>query len=141
MGKLVSTTEDGREKIVINLIQDLATPHNNVLIGEFKERDDVQLNLWYVEEMDNNRYQWKANITHEHFPARLYGSRLNWRFLLYCLTHTSERYVIVGWMNRNTKLLHLLFFLLRRRYNHWTDLPNPKTESMTVTQRIMRWSA
>lgn len=126
---------------VINIIQDLATPHNNVLIEQFKARGDVQINLWYVQEMDNSRYQWKNDITHEHFQARLYGHKFNWRFLLYCVMHFEELFVIVGWMNTNTRLLHLLFFLLRRPYNHWTDLPNPKIRNMTVKERIFRWMA
>jgi glycosyltransferase involved in cell wall biosynthesis len=126
---------------VINIIQDLATPHNNVLIEQFKAHGDVQINLWYVQEMDHSRYQWKNDITHEHFHAQLYGNTFNWRFLLYCLTHSEELFVIVGWMNINTRILHLLFFILRRPYNHWTDLPKPKGSQMSPKERIFRWIA
>ena len=126
---------------IINIIQDLATPHNNVLIEQLKARKDVQLNLWYVQEMDHSRYQWKNDITHEHVQAQLYGSKFNWRFLAYCLTHPEEIFFIVGWMNINTRILHLVFFLLRRPYNHWTDLPKPKSRKIMVKEQILRWMA
>lgn len=125
----------------INLIQDLATPHNNVLISHFVARHDVKINLWYALDQDNARYQWLTNITHEHFKAEIYGVQFNWRFIKYCLTHLDERYVIVGWMNINTQLLHLLFFLLRCPYNHWTDLPDTATRAKGVKRKITRWLA
>lgn len=127
--------------IVINLIQDLATPHNNVLIEQFAGREDVKIKLWYAQAQNNARYQWSGDISQKHSVANIYGTRLNVSFLLYCLTHSHERFVIVGWMNTNTRLLHLLFFLLRRPFNHWSDLPNPIQEGMTLNQRFLRWSA
>lgn len=131
-----------REKVItINLIQDVATPHNNVLIKSLCENPDIRLNLWYAKDQDLNSYQWSKNITHEHKRATIYGERFNWSFLRYCLTHPNERYVIVGWMNTNTRWLHLLFFLLGRPYNHWTDLPNPIGELVRFPQQIIRWVA
>lgn len=125
----------------INLIQDLATPHNNVLIEQFKEHPETKIKLWYARNMDQSTYQWSNDITNEHFQAEIYGTSFNWRFIKYCLTHTSEKFVIVGWMNTNTRLIHLLFFLLRRPFNHWTDLPDPKAEGMSYKHKILRWSA
>ena len=129
------------KKLTINLIQDLATPHNNVLIAQFKECSEVNLKLWYAYERDQSRYQWNSDITHEHFQAEIYGKFFNWRFIKYCLMHPAEKFVIVGWMNVNTRLIHLLFFLLRRPFNHWTDLPNPKIKGMSIVQKFKRWSA
>ena len=129
------------QKAVINFIQDLATPHNNVLIEQFRDRPDVEIKLWYAMEQDTGRYQWKTDISHEHFPATIYGNGFNWAFLRYCLSHPREKFVVVGWMNTNTRLLHLLFFLLRRPFNHWTDLPNPKMQGMSLKQKGLRWAA
>jgi glycosyltransferase involved in cell wall biosynthesis len=125
----------------INLIQDLATPHNNVLISNFVTRPDVKINLWYALDQDHARYQWTTNITHQHFKAEIYGNQFSWRLIKYCLTHPDERFVIVGWMNINTQLLHLLFFLLRRPYNHWTDLPDTSTRAINIKRKITRWVA
>jgi glycosyltransferase involved in cell wall biosynthesis len=44
-------------------------------------------------------------------------------------------------MNSNTRLLHLLFFLLRRPFNHWTDSPAPKTTGMSIKKKVLRWAA
>jgi glycosyltransferase involved in cell wall biosynthesis len=127
--------------VIVNLIQDVATPHNNVLIEQFKDREDVKVNLWYARDMDKRLYQWNQNISDEHFPAIIYGTHLNLSFIKYCIFNTSERYVIVGWANINTQLIQLLFFLLGRRFNHWTDLPDPKSSALTLRKKFIRWLA
>jgi len=101
----------------------------------------VKINLWYARDQDLARYEWAANITHEHQQAHIYGSRLNWSFIKYCLTHPDEIFVIVGWMNNNTRLIHLLFFLFRRPYNHWTDLPSSVIRDVGMQKKIRRWIA
>lgn len=128
-------------KQVINLIQDLATPHNNVLIAQFKGCDNVEIKLWYARNMDKALYQWSSDIVNEHFRAKIYGTAFNWRFIKYCLMHPAEKFIIVGWMNTNTRLIHLLFFLLRRPFNHWTDLPYSRGRGMRLRQKILRWAA
>ena len=130
----------GRKKTTINLIQDLATPHNNVLIEQFVGRADTEIKLWYVKPHDSVRYQWSSDISQQHCPANYYGERLNIGFLRYCFAHKHEKFVIVGWMNINTRFLHLLFFLLRRPFNHWTDLPNPTSDDVSITKKFMRWA-
>jgi glycosyltransferase involved in cell wall biosynthesis len=129
------------KKLKINLIQDLATPHNNVLIEQFKNCRNADIKLWYARSMDQSLYQWGSDITHEHFPAEIYGTAFNWAFIKYCLTHSDEKFIIVGWMNTNTRFIHLFFFLLRRPFNYWTDLPNPKAQGMSFKQKVLRWSA
>lgn len=125
----------------INLIQNLATPHNNVLIGCFKKYSEAEIRLWYERGQDHEKYQWATDITHEHFHAEIYGSSINWKFIRYCLGHRNERYVVVGWSNANTRLLHFLFFLLRRPYNHWSDLPRTLDRSASMRSRLARWLA
>lgn len=125
----------------INLIQNLATPHNNVLISGFKRHPEVKIRLWYERGRDQNKYQWETDITHEYYGATIYGSSINWRFIRYCLGHRDERYVIVGWSNINTRLLHILFFLLRCPYNHWSDLPRTLDRSAPTWARLARWFA
>jgi glycosyltransferase involved in cell wall biosynthesis len=127
--------------VTINLIQDLATPHNNILIAQFKDSPEVKIKLWYALDHDQQLYQWAQNISHEHFPAEIYGKYINWRFIKYCLTHRDEKFVIVGWANNSTRMISLLFFLLRRPFNHWTDLPNAQTPSISPKQKFMRWAA
>jgi len=110
---------------MINIIQDLATPHNNQLIKELAKAPGVGVRLWYAAEKDPALYQWSTNITHEIMPANIYGKSFNWRFVLYCVKNRNEKFLLIGWMNINTKLIHLIFFMLRRPFNHWTDNPVP----------------
>jgi len=127
--------------MIVNLIQDLATPHNNVLIAQFKDNPDARIKLWYAADQDQGRYQWAKDISHEHFTAEIYGTAINWQFIKYCLGHREEKFCIVGWANNNTRLITLLFFLLRRPFNHWTDLPNTQTRGLSLQRKAMRWLA
>jgi glycosyltransferase involved in cell wall biosynthesis len=129
------------QKTVINLIQDLATPHNNVLISQFKGDSKVQLKPWYARDQDQQRYQWANNISPEHFVAQIYGASINWRFVKYCLTHKEEKFCIIGWANHNTRLITLLFFILRRPFNHWTDRPSSQVSNSSIIQKLLRWLA
>jgi len=126
---------------IINLIQDIATPHNNVLINQFKNSKEIKIKLWYAIKEDELYYKSDKNISHLHFPAEIYGQSINFEFIKYCLTHKNEKFVIVGWMNINTRLIYLLFFLLRRPFNHWTDLPNNKNSENRFTNIFFRWFA
>ena len=126
----------------INIIQDLATPHNNKLIEALNLFDEkVAINLWYAEEVDKSYglYNWKKNITHDHGRAEIYGFKLNLLFIWNCLRKKDEVFFIVGWMNNNTRLLILLFFLLRRPFNFYTDRPNDIRKPTFILKRIIRW--
>lgn len=111
------------KKIKFNLIQDIATPHNNNLIEQFIKNENVEIDIYYEKNQDSNLYQWSKDISNEHLNAFIYGSRINLPFLVNCLRRKNEKFIIVGWANINTKLLLLLFFLLRRPFNYWTDCP------------------
>jgi glycosyltransferase involved in cell wall biosynthesis len=131
-----------RKKTTINLIQDRATPHNNVLIAEFKNNPEVKLNVWYAEDQDitifANYPRLGNDLTNKYFEAKIYGSTFNFNFIKYCLKHIHERYVFVGWINTNTRLLHLIFFILRRPFNHWTDSPE-EPKSMIFFRKAIRF--
>ena len=127
---------------IINIIQDIATPHNNVLIEGFVTRKNVVVNVWYAQNHDNDLYQWSSDISHQHKKAIIYNTKINLSFLSYCLSHVNEKYVIVGWMNINTKLLTFIFFLLRRPFNHWTDLPYVDSGgAISKLKKIQLWFA
>ena len=125
-------------EITINIIQDLATPHNNNLIKELIKDSKIKLNVWYASNRDLNRYNWENDITNEHINAKIYGTTFNLKFIKYCLSHPDEKYFIVGWMNINTVLLHIFFYLLNRPYNHWTDCPNPTINRNNVIKNLFR---
>jgi glycosyltransferase involved in cell wall biosynthesis len=126
------------QKQILNLIQDVATPHNNILISEFLNREDIELKLWYCMGNNNKIYNWGYDITNEYKKASIYGSKLNFKFIFKCIFHRNEKYMMVGWANINTKLLHLLFFLFRQKYNHWTDMPSDDRKNLSITKNFFR---
>jgi glycosyltransferase involved in cell wall biosynthesis len=114
--------------MIINFIQDVATPHNNALLKALNERTDVKLNIWYAYEK-SGKYNWSKDFTNQIKKARIFGfSGINWGFAKYVLTHPDEKYFIVGWKNHTIRFLIPLFWLLRRPYNMWFDLPRDNME-------------
>lgn len=126
-----------KKKTVINLIQDVATPHNNILI-EKCFANNVKLNLWYSLTNDKNKYNWNEDLANKYYKSKIYGKKINISFLIYCLWNSDEKYIIVGWANINTLLLHVLFFLLRRPFNHWTDMPRHIPNKSISKAKILR---
>jgi glycosyltransferase involved in cell wall biosynthesis len=123
------------------LILDRATPHNNILIKEILKNDSVNLKICYAIEEDKKRYDWKNSPTHSIKEAKIYGRLLNFKFLLKCIFSSESKFIIVGWSNINTILLHVIFFLLRRKYNHWSDLPDLDVKIRPIYKQYFRNSA
>lgn len=116
----------------INLIQDIASPHNNVFVQALEEDQSIDLSLWYCVH-NAEMYGWKEDLTNAIKPANMYKQKsIDFKFLWYCLKNTKEKYFVVGWQNINTKLLMLLFFITRRSYAVWFDLPNDERERSFV---------
>ena len=42
--------------MIVNLIQDIPTPHNNILIEKLSHRKDIKLKLWYAEKKNLRIY-------------------------------------------------------------------------------------
>jgi glycosyltransferase involved in cell wall biosynthesis len=121
----------------LNFIQDIASPHNNVFARALEEDQDIDLSLWYCVH-NPEMYGWKKDLTNAIKPAQMYQQKkIDFKFLWYCLTRSNEKYLIVGWQNINTKLLFILFFLLRREYSVWFDLPHDERER-NILNKIMR---
>lgn len=112
--------------MIVNLIQDIPTPHNNILIEKLSHRKDIKLKLWYAEKKNLRIYNWKENLADKHLKSNIYGKNLNLLFIMKCLFTLNQKFIFVGWQNTNTKILYILFFLFRKKFNHWTDLPNEK---------------
>lgn len=62
--------------MTINIIQDIPTPHNNVLIAAFLREKVVNINLWYAKAADEENYSWKTDLANQYYPANIYGKKL-----------------------------------------------------------------
>lgn len=121
----------------LNFIQDIASPHNNVIAKALYQDSAIDLDLWYCNTTPEI-YGWKTDLTNEVKPAKLYKKNsVDLTFLKHCLTKQDEKYLVVGWQNINTKILLILFTLLRRDFAVWFDLPNDKTERSFI-KKIFR---
>tara|TARA_R110000868_G_scaffold189695_1_gene432862 strand:+ start:46933 stop:48036 length:1104 start_codon:yes stop_codon:yes gene_type:complete len=121
----------------LNFIQDIASPHNNVIAAALEGDSDIDLNLWYCQNQAA-MYGWKEDLTNAIKPAMMYKHKsIDFKFLWYCLTKKDEKFLIVGWQNINTKILFILFFLLRRKYSVWFDCPNDSS-SRNPIKKIVR---
>lgn len=112
----------------LNFIQDIASPHNNVFAQAVNQTPDIDLVLWYCQEKPT-MYDWKEDLNNAIKPAKMYKpTSVDLQFLKHCLSRKDEQFLIVGWQNINTKLLMILFFLWRRSYAVWFDLPNDERQ-------------
>lgn len=100
--------------MIVNLIQDIPTPHNNILIERLCNRKDLKLKLWYAQKENLNLYNWKENLADKHLKSHIYGKNLNLFFIIKCLFNLNEKFILVGWQNINTKILYILFFYLEK---------------------------
>ena len=131
----------------LNFIQDIASPHNNVFAEALHKSGKVDLNLWYCIQ-NAEKYGWKEDLNNKVKPALFYKQNsIDLQFLRHCLTKTDEKFLIVGWQNINTRILILLFFLLRRPYAVWFDYPHDednrgwlKNKVRAVYYKMLKWS-
>jgi glycosyltransferase involved in cell wall biosynthesis len=131
----------------LHFIQDEATPHNNLLIKELLDSYDFDLNLFYSRS-DSELYNWSVNPINETKKASVFGYHsINWRVVWVLLRCRKDVVFQVGWSNPTTKTLILLFWIFKRPYNMWFDLPNDdesrgfiKKKSREVFYQILRRS-
>jgi glycosyltransferase involved in cell wall biosynthesis len=107
----------------LNVIQDVATPHNNVVLTALKQDPSIELVLWYCSGK-TAEYSGNEELTNAVIPSRYYhAATIDWTLIWYALSHPKEKFLLVGWMNPSTKLLFVLWSLLRRPFNMWFDYP------------------
>ncbi len=108
----------------LTVVQDIATPHNNVLLAALHARGDVVLSPWYCQPKAA-QYGFKADLSNAVVPAQYYQQTTpDWRFIWQILTlPRTHKLLMVGWMNPSTKILLLLLTLMRRPFAMWFDDP------------------
>lgn len=129
--------------ITLNIVQDLATPHNNSLIRALRERGDMFVVTWYAMRTSSD-LPWKEgladstdNYYYDSWPNRL---KLMYRVLL----HSNEKFLVVGYANFGTRFILGVSWLLKRKFIYWSDHPEDKQRSFlrswlrTLVFRILR---
>jgi glycosyltransferase involved in cell wall biosynthesis len=108
----------------LTVVQDIATPHNNVLLQALHARGDVVLSLWYCQP-NPAQYGFKEDLANAVVGARYYHPtrpdvNVLWQLLSLPCHH---QLLVVGWMNPSTKILLFLLTLTRRPFAMWFDNP------------------
>lgn len=113
-------------KTVLHLVQEIATPHSNVMVAALKARKDVELHLWYCTPRAA-KYGWKDDLTHAVQQANLYKpNSIDWAMLRQIIFNPSHKVLMVGWSNPSTRALFIALCLLRRPFGMWFDMPEDK---------------
>ena len=124
----------------IYFIQDLATPHNNRLIKHLLKRFDGKVFPYYSSEKYTSKFNWLKHeisddiqipLTYKFSKTTIYGINFCRDFFWKMVKNYKDIIILVGWININTLLLHIIFFLLQKKYVHLTDYaPNYVNKSL-----------
>lgn len=109
----------------LNIVSDLATPHNNDLITSLRRNGRIRIITWYaLRHLDT--LPWKeplgGTVDNRYFDSLWVRARL-----LYLALFSSEEFLLVGYSNVPSKLILLAYWMLRRRLYYWSDHPEPAT--------------
>ena len=117
------TRPDMADRVKLHFVQDVPTPHNNVLLKALDRVEGVDLVVWYAQ-LSLPQYSFGPELGRAVKEPIVYGARRpSWRLLGTALRSWRDKWLVVGWINPTTRILVPLFWLLRRPYNVWFDLP------------------
>lgn len=116
--------KDSLACVTLNILSDLATPHNNSLIRALSSAPGLRVNLYYA--MSHwEGLPWKENLHDAVGKAEIFGEkRVNLRLLWRALSHRREKYLLVGWANPTIRAILVAFWALRRPFMFWSDHPD-----------------
>lgn len=116
------------EQLTLNIIHDLATPHNNSLVRALRARGDLRVVTWYGQRL-YSQLPWKNGLADEvdnyYYEDWINRLRLMHR-ILFC---PREKFMVIGYAEFGTRFAFLAFWLLRRKFIYWSDHPEIKPRS------------
>lgn len=106
--------------MILNLVQDLATPHNNSLVRALRARGDLRVVTWYALRTFAD-LPWKEGLA-DNLDNYYYDNWHN-RLRLICraLFRPREKFMIVGYANFCTRAILGLSWVLNRKVIYWSD--------------------
>lgn len=108
----------------LNIVSDLATPHNNDLIASLRRNGRIRVITWYALR-HLNTLPWKeplgGNVDNYYFDALPVKISL----FLRALSCAGDEFLLVGYSNVPSKLILLAYWMLGRRLYYWSDHPEP----------------
>lgn len=126
-----------QKKIILNIFSTVPTPHNNYFFGKIIESGSFDLRLFYSTG-SLKMYNWKKDYFAEFADiSKVTGKfKINPGIILRALKRKNEKYFFIGWPDITTRILLLLFGLLKREFYYWSDLPGKEKKYSFVTRRV-----
>lgn len=119
----------------LNIVSNLATPHNNSLVQALRELPEYRVVTWYAQKT-NATLPWESPLGGEHdnhyFDSWLATVNLICRAII-C---RDEHFLLVGHSNFAARAIFIAFFCLRRRLLYWTD--HPEDADLSFAHRMQR---
>ncbi|HEX2859834.1 MAG TPA: glycosyltransferase [Alphaproteobacteria bacterium] len=120
----------------LTFIQDVATPHTNVLLAALRDTKGLKLDLWYGKGKAD-KYGWKDDIAHAVQRANLFElGRVDWTLVWHVFRHPENRVMLIGWSNPTTRALFLMLCLLRRNFGMWFDMPQDTAPRSAIQKKL-----
>ena len=122
----------------LHILSDLATPHNNALVGAIRASGKLRVITWYA-----NRHldalPWKealgGTLDNYYFDSIAMRGKL----LLMLLRQPEDHVLLVGYSNMMNRIVLLWCVLVHRRFMMWSDLPQGKKGAALLVRRIAHW--
>jgi glycosyltransferase involved in cell wall biosynthesis len=122
------------EHLTLNIVQDLATPHNNSLINALRLQGWERVITWYAMRTFKD-LPWKEalagggdNYYFDNWPNR-------WRLVQRFLCHPEEHYLVIGYSNFGSRFILIASWILRRPVMCWMD--NPREEQRARVRAML----
>lgn len=118
----------------LNVVSDLATPHNNDLIASLRKNGRIHIITWYALRHLNS-LPWKdplgGDVDNYYFDSFSVKCRLLFRALF----RPREEFLLVGYSNGVAKLILVAYWIIGRRLYYWSDHPEPTTSWRKIIGR------
>ena len=129
--------KDSPSCVTLNILSDLATPHNNSLFRALSAMPGLRLNLYYAMSVWAG-LPWKDSFHDAVGKAQIFGEkRINFGLLWYALRHRREKFLLVGWANPTVRAILVVFWILRRPFMFWSDHPD-ESRSRSFLKALVR---
>ncbi len=120
---------------VLHVIQEVPTPHNNVLLKECKKIPGIRLIVWY-NQISFKGHGFTDELAYEITEPSIYKKNGIDFKLLFRFIFKKERFLMVGWSNSTTRSILISSFLFRIPLNMWFDMPNDATARGSIKNAL-----
>lgn len=126
----------GSRRTRLHFLQEVPTHHNNTLLKAILGSGLFELIPEYANR-ETSEYPGASALADVIVPARIFGSRTpSLRVLAEAIFRPRDRWLLIAWSNPTTRMLIVWFWISRKRFNCWIDVPPPASGSRDILRRV-----